>query len=191
MRRFALIGLVLLLPGCAGFGDFVGDTFTYRTNPNSPVGDSENMRRARGVDAEVEPLTPEPGNIWPGPVQAMPTLQDLEKNGFQPPATGQPYAPDHREPTPRGSSTPPGNVEPGLPPELQTRPPAISTAPPARNPTGQVVQTPRGPGVTSGGTSGYQTLTTPQGSAVVVPNGNGTSTVIHPNGTVETIPTPR
>jgi hypothetical protein len=191
MRRFALIGLVLLLPGCTGFADFMGDTLTYGINPNSPVGDSENMRRARGLDAEIEPLTPEPGNIWPGPVQQMPTLQDLEKSGFQPPPGGQPYSPDHRQPVPRGSSTPPGNVEPGLPPELQPRPPSVSTTPPAPNPSGRVVQTPSGPGVTSGGTSGYQTLTSPEGSSVVVPNGNGTSTVIHPNGTVETIPTPR
>lgn len=191
MRRFALFGLVLLLPGCTGFGDFVGDTFSYRTNPNAPIGNSENMRRARGLDAEIEPLVPEPGNIWPGPVQAMPTLQDLERGGFQPTPTGTPYAPDHRQPAPRGSSTPPGSVQPGLPPELRVPPPAISTAPPARNPAGQVVQTPRGPGVTSGGTPGYQTLTTPQGSAVVVPNGNGTSTVIHSDGRVETIPTPK
>ena len=75
--------------------------------------------------------------------------------------------------------------------ELQTPPPAISSAPPVPNRAGRVVQTPRSTGVTSGGTSGYQTLTTPEGSAVVVPNGNGTSTVIHSNGTVETIPTPR
>jgi len=191
MRRFALLGLVLLLPGCTGFADFMGDTMTYGTNPNSPVGDSENMRRARGLDAEVEPLTPEPGNIWPGPVQPMPTLQDLEKGGFQPSSTGEPYTPDHRQPTPRGSSTPPGNVQPGLPPELRPRPPSVSTTPPSRGQTGRAVQTPSGPGVTSGGTSGYQTLTTPRGQSVVVPNGNGTSTVIHPDGTVETIPTPR
>jgi hypothetical protein len=191
MRRFALLGLVLLLPGCTGFADFMGDTMTYGTNPNAPVGDSENMRRARGLDAEVEPLMPEPGNIWPGPVAPMPTLQDLEKSGFQPSPTGQPYTPDHRQPTPRGSSTPPGNVQPGLPPELQPRPPSVSNSPPARSQTGREVKTPSGPGVTSGGTSGYQTLTTPQGQSVVVPNGNGTSTVIHPDGTVETIPTPR
>ena len=47
------------------------------------------------------------------------------------------------------------------------------------------------PGVTSGGTQGYQTMTTPRGTAIVVPNGNGTSTVIHSDGRIETIPTPR
>ncbi|MBN8902463.1 MAG: hypothetical protein J0H57_15655 [Rhodospirillales bacterium] len=37
MRRFALLGLVLLLPGCTGFADFMGDTMTYGTNPNAPA----------------------------------------------------------------------------------------------------------------------------------------------------------
>jgi hypothetical protein len=55
-----------------------------------------------------------------------------------------------------------------------------------------VYQTQKGPAVTNGGTSGYQTLTTPGGgSAIVIPNGNGTSTVIHSDGTIETVPTPR
>lgn len=190
MWRLALLSLALLLPGCTGVGDYLGDTFTYGVSPNAPVGDAENMRRARGQDASVEPLLPEPGDIWPGPVQPMPTLQDLEKNGFQPTPNGEPYTPDHREPTPRGSSTPPGNVQPGLPPPERSTPPAISSAPPARSPSGRIVNAPSRQGVTSGGTSGYQTLTTPQGPAVVVPNGNGTSTVIHSDGRVETIPSP-
>lgn len=192
MRRLALAGLALLLSGCTGFGEFVDDTFTMRRR-NAPIGDSENMRRARGLDAAVDPLVTEPGNVWPPPVQPTPTLQDLERSGFQQPPGGEPYAPDQREPRParRGSSTPPGNVQPGLPPELRIPPPAISTEPPSRAPGGRVVQTPSGPGVTTGGTSRYQTLTTPQGPAVVVPNGNGTSTVIRPDGSVETIPTPR
>ena len=73
------------------------------------------------------------------------------------------------------------------------KPPApTNTTPPAQNPAGQVYQTQHGPGVTSGGSSGYQTLTTPGGgSAIVVPNGNGTSTIIHSDGTIETVPTPR
>jgi hypothetical protein len=64
--------------------------------------------------------------------------------------------------------------------------------PPARNPAGQIYETPGGAAVTNGGTSGYQTTTTPGGgSSIVVPNGNGTSTIIHSNGTIETVPTPR
>ena len=198
MRRIALLGLVLLLPGCTGLGDFLGDTFTYGTDPNSPLVNSENGRRVLGMETSTEPLVPEPGNIWPEAVAATPTLEDLEKQGnaqqptAPPPSGGPPYLPDHRQPR-RGSSTPPGSNQPALPPELQIPPqpaPPVSAVPPAPR-AGQAVQTRTGPGVTSGGTGGYQTLTTPQGQAIVVPNGNGTSTVIHPDGTVETIPTPR
>jgi hypothetical protein len=170
-------------------GDFLSNTFSSG-NPNGPIGDSENMRLVRGQAASVEPLGPEPGNIWPGPIGPMPTLQDFEKNGFQPTPNGQPYAPDHREPTPQGSSTPPPTSVPAPPPLPQTVPPLVTAPPPQRNLTGQPVQTPSTSGVISSGTTGYQTLTTPQGPAVVVPNGNGTSTVIHSDGRVETIPTP-
>ena len=46
-----------------------------------PVGDSENMRRVMGEQVETPPLTPEPGDIWPGPMPPAPTLQDLEQPG--------------------------------------------------------------------------------------------------------------
>ena len=51
MRRL-LLGLTLLLPGCAyvgspfdGFGGFIGDTHTIYRGQNRPVGDSINMER--------------------------------------------------------------------------------------------------------------------------------------------------
>ena len=96
----------------------------------------------------------------------------------------------------RGSSTPPASNQSGLAPlpnQQPASPPSARAAPlPERNQAGRVVTTPGGPGVTTGGTSGYQTITLPGGgSAIVVPNGNGTSTVIKPDGTMETIPTPR
>jgi hypothetical protein len=54
-----------------------------------------------------------------------------------------------------------------------------------------VVPTNQGLGVTTGGTTKYQTIVTPGGGqSIVVPNGNGTSTVIGPTGNVTTIPTP-
>ena len=96
-------------------------------------------------------------------------------------------------PASRGSSTPPGSTQPGLSSLPQPKaPPPINTTPPGQNPAGQVYQTPSGPAVTNGGTSGYQTTTTPGGgSAIIVPNGNGTSTIIHSDGKIETVPTPR
>ncbi len=189
MRRLGWLALLLFLPGCTGMGDFVSNTLSG-SNPNGPIGDSENMRRVRGDETSTEPMLPEPGNIWPGPIAQMPTLQDLEKSGFQAPANGQPYLPDHREPVP-GSSTPPGSAIPPPPPLPRPMAPLVNAPPPGRSNAGRSIQTPTTSGVTSGGTSGYQTLTTPQGPAVVVPNGNGTSTVIHSDGRVETIPTPK
>jgi hypothetical protein len=192
MRRNLTFGLLLLLAGCGGgYSSWHDLPFTTGTNPNMPAGDSANMRRVVGQSAAVEPLTPEAGDVWPGPIKPPPTLEDLE---------GQTAQPDQPLP-PVGSSTPPGSVQPGLPPLPSGAPsttlPGQSTTTGIPNaatpPSGQLYQTNRGPAVSSGGTSNYQTLTTPgsAGQSIVVPNGNGTSTIIHPNGTVETVPTPK
>jgi hypothetical protein len=86
MRRTALLGLILLLPGCHyagnpfdGFPGFIADTHTYHLNPNAPPAVSENERLVRGEDVQIEPLLPEAGNIWPGPPAPIPTLQDVQK----------------------------------------------------------------------------------------------------------------
>ena len=192
MRRIVFLGLLLTLAGCGvGTGTWHDLPFTSGSNPNLPAGDSENMRRAMGEAATVEPLTTEPGDVWPGPIKPLPTLQDLENQSGQP-----------AEPLPPvGSSTPPGSAQPGLAPLPSGAPAATSPARPATTGTptaatpqpGQVYQTGSGPAVSSGGTANYQTITTPgtAGQSIVVPNGNGTSTIIHPNGTVETVPTPK
>jgi hypothetical protein len=200
MRRFALTCLCLALAGC-GYDTWWNPPFTSGYNPHLPVGDSENMRRVMGEQAEAPHLTPEPGNIWPGPAPPAPTLEDLEQQGQpsgperpvpgSPDFQGQPSLPP--PPPARGSSTPPGSSQPSMPPVPTPTPPATSSVtPPARNPAGQIYQTPQGPAVTSGGGPGYQTTTTPGGgSAIIVPNGNGTSTIIHSDGRIETVPTPR
>jgi len=204
MRPIALLSLALTLSGC-GYKTWWNPPFSGGYNANQPVGDSENMRWARGQEPSVEPITTEPGDIWPGPLKPPPTLADLEASGE---LTSQPEAPVLGSPLSRGagtpalspnpgtgSSTPPGNAQPGLatprpapPLSSYAAPPA---APPPRGPAGQIIQTPSGPAVTTGGGPGYQTTTTPGGQAIVVPNGNGTSTVIHPDGRIETIPTPK
>lgn len=204
MRR--LIPLVLLcgLTSCTGFGEFLDHAFSLPgTDPNIPMADSENVRRALGTSPEVRPLETEPGNVWPKFDTRDPTLADIENNpgredqrGF-PPTTvpgQQPGLPASRQPRPttRGSSTPPGSNQPGLP-AFSTPgaiPPPPTSSPPRQS--GGVVNTPQGPAVDTGGTSSYRQLNTPRGpGAIVVPNGNGTSTVINPDGTVQTIPTPR
>jgi hypothetical protein len=205
MRRIALLGLLLTLPGCTGFGEFLAHTFAPPpVNPNLPMADSENVRHALGQGTEFTPLAPEAGNVWPGTEPAAPTLSDVAKQenagpsrGFAPTTVpgATPGLPAGRQPRPttRGSGTPPGSVQPGpeSPPNAGVIPPPRSTVP-GTGPQGQVVQTPSGPAVDAGGTSGYRQLTTPQGpGAIMVPNGNGTSTIINPNGTVQTVPTPR
>jgi len=201
MRRIAFTCLCVALSGC-GYNTWWNPPFTSGSNPNFPAGDSENLRRVMGEQVETPALTPEQGDIWPGPLQPEPTLQDLEQQGekSQPerPVPGSPefqnQQPNLPPPPPtRGSSTPPGSNQPGLPNlPPPTVPAPTNTAPPARNPAGQVYQTPQGPAVTSGGGPGYQTTTTPGGgSAIIVPNGNGTSTIIHSDGRIETVPTPR
>jgi len=207
MRRIAFACLCMTLSGC-GYSTWWNPSFTPGTNPHMPAGESENMRRVVGEHVDVKPLTPEPGDIWPGPIAPEPTLQELEQQGAQPGVEqAVPGSPDFRSggpsqstppyqpppPPARGSSTPPGSNQPPLQPlPSPSPPPAISNAPPARNPAGQVYQTPHGPAVTNGGSTGYQTTTTPGGgSAIIVPNGNGTSTIIHSDGTIETVPTPR
>ena len=205
MRRIALFCLALTLSGC-GYKAWWNPPFSGGSNPNAPIGDSENLLRARGQEPTVQRLTTEPGDIWPGPLPPAPTMKDLVNSGGLTPEPEQPVpgsplsrgtAPPSPSPNPStGSSTPPENNQPGLPPP-QSAPPLSSyaappAAPPPRSSTGQVIQTPGGPNVTTGGGPGYQTTTTPGGGqAIVVPNGNGTSTVIHSDGKIETIPTPK
>ena len=205
MRRIVSLTLVLTLSGC-GYQTWWNPPFTTGYNPNVPVSNSENMLRVQGQEPSVPPLTTEAGDIWPGPLTAAPTLKDLEATGG---LTSQPEAPVPGSPLSRGvgapypspnpsagSSTPPGSAQPGLAAPQQA-PPLSSYAsppvsPPAHEAAGQVIQTPHGPTVTTGGGPGYQTSATPGGGqSIIVPNGNGTSTVIHSDGRIETIPTPK
>ncbi|MBS0561603.1 MAG: hypothetical protein JSR21_16260 [Proteobacteria bacterium] len=199
MRRFALLGVVLSVAGCSGFGQFISDTHTFQSNPNMPPGDSENMQRARGMDANVQALTPEPGNIWPPPAGPMPTLMDLEKQSNLNNQNIQ--NPAEVPKLPVGSSTPPGvqgygGALPAVPKsgigaEAPAPMPSATTMPTIQQNKPLTYPTTPLPSVTTGGGPGYSTITSPQGQSIVVPNGNGTSTIIHPDGTVETVPTPK
>ena len=191
MRRLAMLGLTMLLPACqdhagnpfVGFGGFVGDTVSFHTNPNLPPGDSPNMLRVKGRAVETEPLTPEAGNVWPGPVMPEPTLLDIEK--------GEGLQPKSQVPGPHGSSTPPGPAG-SLPPAPPARSPPSPSLPPAPPPQTKFYPTPSGPAPGTSMGNGVQTYTDPKGGiGIVVPNGNGTSTLIGPDGSVTTVPSPR
>jgi hypothetical protein len=190
MRRAALLCLTLALTGCgSGFGDFIGDTATIRRNVNSPISDSLTTRRVRELPVEVPALQTEPGDVWPGPVQPEPTLQDLQDQAR--------HAPPETTPMPApGSSTPPGSNVPGMAP-LPT--PGVSRPPvavaPARPFSPPAIQTQRGPAVNAGpvgrNMQNYTAPGNPNAGGIMIPNGNGTSTLVHPDGSVETVPTAR
>jgi hypothetical protein len=204
MRRIIWFGLLLTLSGC-GYKTWWNPSFSGGYNPNKPAGDSENMRRVQGEAPEVPQLTTEPGDIWPGPLPPAPTLKDLVGQGglASQPEMAVPGSPISRgtapSPSPNpsvGSSVSPGSNQSGLA-TPSTAPPlrgyaSPPAAPPARGPGGQIIQTPSGPAVTTGGGPGYQTTVNPGGGqSIIVPNGNGTSTVIHSDGKIETIPSPK
>lgn len=203
MRPIVSLALALMLSGC-GYKTWWNPPFTGGFNPNRPNIGSENMARAQGQEPAVDPLTTEPGGIWPGPLPPAPTLKDMELSGLNlqqdgPAPSSQRQRNGAPSPSPNpatGSSTPSPREMPRLAsPQSSTATPIYAqpaAALPARNPAGQVIQTQRGPAVTTGGGPGYQTTINPGGGqSIIVPNGNGTSTVVHPDGRIETIPTPK
>lgn len=85
MRHRSALALVLVmaLPGCASDRHFAADSWPFG-NPNAPAVTSETGQRALGHNPPVTPIAPQPGNVWPGPVQPVPTIADVEKDMNQP-----------------------------------------------------------------------------------------------------------
>jgi len=188
MRRFALLGLTLLLPACQtmvgnpldGAGGFIADTHTFHLNPNRPVGEAPNVLRVEGRQVDQVPLTPEPGDVWPGPIAPEPTLQDIERQQNQSLINGQP---EPTRPTRRPSSVPPLPSESLAPTPTPQPTLVLPNPPPPPPPSTRVYSTPQGPVVGTQGGNGVQTYTSPSGGmGIVVPNANGTSTLIGPDG---------
>ena len=166
-----LLAPLFYLTACSGFGVFLDDTHSATSHVNRPIGNSETMRRAEGKPVDTEPLRTEAGNVWPGPVQPQPTLQDLARQPAQP-------LPNLEGSTPPSIANVPTLAIPAIPHHLQPRPGDVGT------------------GVLNGplplGTTGAPQLPPPsKASGITVPNGDGTSTVIAPDGSISTIPTPK
>ncbi len=92
--------LVMLLPACMSERHFAADSLWPFGNPNAPGNTSETALRALGQTPAVTPITPQPGNVWPGPVRPVPTIADIEKNMNEP--LGQSYTPSLPSPYPPG-----------------------------------------------------------------------------------------
>ncbi len=106
-RLVLVLGLSLLLSGCASERHFAADTLWPFGNPNAPLAVSETAHRALGQHPAVTPIPPQAGNVWPGPVQPMPTLSDIQKNANAP--LGQSYTPSLPSPYPPGQGPAPGS----------------------------------------------------------------------------------
>lgn len=100
MRKSMAIGLVLILPGCATERHFAADALWPFGNPNAPAVTNETAQRALGHNVNVPPVQPQPGDVWPGPVQPMPTLSQVQKYSNMP--LGQGYTPSLPSPYPPG-----------------------------------------------------------------------------------------
>jgi hypothetical protein len=101
MRPIALLGLTLTLTlPLAGCGDtWWNPPLTGGYDPHRPVGDSDNLRRAMGLDTPTAALQNEPGNVWPGPLPPSPTLSDIDMETRGTPLPG-PFAPRSATPPP-------------------------------------------------------------------------------------------
>jgi len=176
MRPRALPAFAILLLALAGCTQ-VHAPFFAGSDPYAPTGDGETMHRVRGEAPKAAPLAQAEGNVWPGPIQAEPTLESLEKEQLSLPGQPAPPAvPGARPGLPAGTGV--GEL-PAIPPV-----PRVAGTPP--------FITREGSAVPSTGTPAYQTIRMPNGTTgIVVPNGNGTSTIIRSDGGVETVPTPK
>jgi len=219
MRPYASLAMVVLLSGCGtivgspleGFTGFIGDTHTLSANPNRPASEGETVRRVLGQSPQLDPLSPEIGNVWPGPVEASASLADIARSN-----QGQLLKPDAEitlpkavrdtavNPLPTGAAKPvvatPQSARvtspvpaaaPTVMPPVDSKPGPSPTPTPQAAPATRVIQTPNGPATLSGG-GGVLTYTDQKGNTgLVVPNGNGTSTLIAPDGSVQTVATPK
>ncbi len=109
MRKTLVRGMTLIavgaLAGCTSERQFAFDTLWPFGNPNAPAATSETAQRALGHTPQVAVIQAQPGDVWPGPVQPMPTLSQVQANSNLP--LGQGYTPSLPSPYPPGEQPPP------------------------------------------------------------------------------------
>ena len=205
MRLLAPLGLLLLLTACnsAGGGigtmignpadgwlDFIGDTVSFRTNPNRPEPESDTIRRVMGQEIEAEPLTTETGNIWPAMPRREPTAVDLENA----PASAKSPAANIPTAKPVGSAAvvPPVQIAAPPPPTPAIMQPVRPIPPATPIASGSSLPTPGGNAILTTSPNGIITYTLPSGAGGrAIDNGNGTLTLIGNDGQVISVPAPR
>ncbi len=106
------LSLAGVLAGCTSERHFAYDSVVFG-NPNAPIAASETAQRALGHAPDVTPIAPQAGNVWPGPVQPVPTIADEEKAMNEP--LGNTFAPSLPSPYPPGDEPPP-NADLGIGP---------------------------------------------------------------------------
>ncbi len=104
MRTPLVLTAAFCLTGCAGGGAFAEHSLWPFGNPNAPPATSEMAQRVLGKSPVVAPLQSQPGDVWPGPVEPMPTLSQVAKNANLP--LGEGYTPSLPSPYPPGQGAP-------------------------------------------------------------------------------------
>lgn len=135
LRIYLALVLLLALSGCVSERHFARDTLWPFGNPNAPANQSENAERALGRTPDVATIPPQAGNVWPGPVQPVPTIADIEKNMNKP--LGQTFVPSLPSPYPPGQAPPDSGDGPdnAIPPNATMPPEAVPPLAPG-NPHG-------------------------------------------------------
>lgn len=190
----AVAGCTSVESGIAGVQRSLSGTYD-RFGPNwggmRPAVPTESLtvQRIRGAADPVDPLRPEPGDVWPEEEGPRATLANPEEALRGVRVTDGP-APRTR----RGSSAfdnAPGAAPPVVSPifEAPAPPPRANRADGATAP-GQVFQTPQGGVVGTGGAGNVQSTVSPEGSGLAIRDG-ATTTLIGPGGRAQQVPTPR
>lgn len=183
------------------------------------LADSPTVRRVGGGEGiSVEDhLQTEPGDIWPKLENPRATLADPEaalrgvpdwrpnepRSRQDLPGERIPGGPlrgpdprtqndEQRSPPQRRGAASPAPLGQPEPDRVEVLPvPPGANEPPARRSTGQVVVTPYGPVVTSGGTGRVQSFTAPGGGSGLLTRDGAFTTITPSGGIPQTFPTPR
>lgn len=201
LRAMALLTGTVGLAGCttvessvASVQDRLASSYTRfgpqwgGMRPALPT-ESLTVQRIRGQAEVMEPLRPEPGDVWPVEEGPRATLANPEEalRGVR-----------TNETEPRRARGTSGGFEnaPGAAPAVMSPIFDAPTPPPRANrtdgatPPGQVFQSQGGPVIGTGGSGRVQSTVSPQGSGLAIRDG-ATTTLIGPGGNVQQVPTPR